>query len=71
MIVKICDICETKEAKYEYIFPRFSRVEARGGKGQGKLVSFHEIGNIDTHFCEECRIKFAAMFQLLKGGVID
>ena len=67
MIVKICDICETEKAKYEYIFPRFSRIEARGGKDQEKLITFHEIDNIETHFCEECRIKFAAMFQLLKG----
>ena len=67
MIVKICDICGTKKAKYEYIFPRFSRIEARGGKGQENLITFDAIDNIETHFCEECRIKFAAMFQLLKG----
>ena len=67
MIVKICDICETEKAKYEYIFPRFSRIEARGGKGQENLITFDTIDNIETHFCEECRIKFAAMFQLLKG----
>ena len=70
MIVKICDICETERAKYEYIFPRFSRIEARGG-GQEKLMTFDKIDNIETHFCEGCRIKFAAMFQLLKEGIID
>lgn len=67
----VCDFCSCAENLTHYSVPRRSIVEARGGKGNAKLIEFTgPVVPYEIDLCDTCADKLAKVVELFYQKLI-